>query len=72
MARSSHVYIVVEDHVVAPPIAGFTVKWELQLWFDTHAHQHGALRIYRMVDNPSRAGDSVLPGRVDITEEITA
>ena len=66
MARSSYVYVVTNNET---PVAGFTVKWELKVWWDNNANKYGPLRVWRLPDSPGyrTAGREI----AEITEEFT-
>lgn len=53
MARSTYVYVLLDNEEHGKPVAGFTVKWEMVLWITRHP---GDYTIWRLCD-----GDLNLP-----------
>lgn len=62
MARADNVYVVIPKGGMTP-IAGFTVKWELQMWLDHQAVKH---KVYRIADGQREKTVT------DITEKMYA
>ncbi len=63
MARSTYVYVVLNDATGGDPVAGFTVKHELVRWLKSRPFP-GVYRVWQLPDGFSDR----MPGPYDVRE----